>query len=214
LEDLMDSYAMVLLGAYHGINPGMGWLFAVALGMQHGSARGVWRALPPIALGHLAAVAVVLLIAGLARVVVPPEALKVGVSVMLIALGAYRLRRHGHPRYGGMQIGFRDLTAWSFLMASGHGAGIMVLPFVMPGAALSAAGHEHFTHLAFAGTNAASAGAMALAIHTLTYFTVMALAAWVVYRKLGLGLLRKAWINLDWGWAAVLVVTGLVALFA
>ena len=60
----MDWQAMVFLGAYHGINPGMGWLFAVALGMQHGSARGVWRALPPIALGHAAAVGVVLLIVG------------------------------------------------------------------------------------------------------------------------------------------------------
>ena len=63
----MDWQAMVFLGAYHGINPGMGWLFAVALGMQHGSARGVWRALPPIALGHAAAVGVVLLAAALAR---------------------------------------------------------------------------------------------------------------------------------------------------
>ena len=63
-EDLMDWQAMVFLGAYHGINPGMGWLFAVALGMQQGSARGVWRALPPIALGHAAAVGLVVAIAG------------------------------------------------------------------------------------------------------------------------------------------------------
>jgi hypothetical protein len=209
----MDWLAVVLLGAYHGINPGMGWLFAVALGLQHGSARGVWRALPPIALGHLAAVAVVLLIAGLAQVVVPVEMLKVVVALMLIALGLYRLRRHGHPRYGGMQIGFRDLTAWSFLMASAHGAGIMVLPFVLPAAAaVSAAGHEHAAHIASAGTSVATAGAMAVGIHTLSYFTVMALAAWAVHRWFGLGLLRNAWFNLDWVWAGALVVTGLVVL--
>jgi hypothetical protein len=209
----MDWFAVVLLGAYHGINPGMGWLFAVALGLQHGSARGVWRALPPIALGHLAAVAVVLLIAGLAQVVVPVEMLKVVVALMLIALGLYRLRRHGHPRYGGMQIGFRDLTAWSFLMASAHGAGIMVLPFVLPAAAaLSAAGDEHAAHIASAGTSVATVGAMAVGIHTLSYFTVMALAAWAVYRWFGLGLLRNAWFNLDWVWAGALVVTGLVVL--
>jgi hypothetical protein len=209
----MDWLAVVLLGAYHGINPGMGWLFAVALGLQHGSARGVWRALPPIALGHLAAVAVVLLIAGLAQVVVPVEMLKVVVALMLIALGLYRLRRHGHPRYGGMQIGLRDLTAWSFLMASAHGAGIMVLPFVLPAAAaLSAAGDEHTAHIASAGTSVATAGAMAVGLHTLSYFTVMALAAWAVYRWFGLGLLRNAWFNLDWVWAGALVVTGLIVL--
>src|SRR5438067_6290911 len=106
---------MLLLGAYHGINPGMGWLFAVALGMQQGSARGVWRALPPIALGHALAVGAVLLAAGLAQLAVPLGVLKVAVALILIAFGLYRLWQHRHPRYGGMQVGFRDLTTWSFL---------------------------------------------------------------------------------------------------
>ena len=135
----MDWQAIVFLGAYHGINPGMGWLFAVALGMQQGSARGVWRALPPIALGHAGAVAVVVAIAAAARLVVPLAALNVLVAAVLMSLGVYRLWRHRHPRVGGMQVGFRDLTLWSFLMASAHGAGLMVLPFVMPTAATVAA---------------------------------------------------------------------------
>jgi hypothetical protein len=210
---LMDWQAMACLGAYHGINPGMGWLFAVALGMQRGRARGVWSALPPIALGHAAAVGVVLVAIGLAQVVVPPDALRILVAVMLMILGLYRLWRHRHPRFGGMQVGFRDLTAWSFLMASAHGAGVMVLPFVMPTAStLSAAGHAHAGHMVSADPSVTATGAMALAIHTLAYFTVMALVAWVVYRKLGLSLLRKAWINVDWVWAAALVVTGIVVL--
>jgi hypothetical protein len=209
----MDWTAMVLLGAYHGINPGMGWLFAVALGMQQGSARGVWRALPPIALGHAAAISVVLATVGLAQVVVPPDALRLVVASTLTMLGIYRLWRHRHPRFGGMQVGFRDLTAWSFLMASAHGAGFMVLPFVMPiPATLSAAGHAHAGHMASAATNIVAADAIAVAIHTLAYLVVMTLAAWVVYRKLGLSLLRKAWFNLDWMWAAALVVTGLFVL--
>ena len=87
----MDWQAMVLLGAYHGINPGMGWLFAVALGLQQGSARGVWRALPPIAVGHAAAVGVVLLAAGLAQAVVPLATLKVVVAASLVGIGLYRL---------------------------------------------------------------------------------------------------------------------------
>src|SRR4029453_3920232 len=138
-EGHMDWQAMVFLGAYHGINPGMGWLFAVALGMQHGSARGVWRAVPPIALGHAAAIAVVLLLAAAARLVVPLATLNVLVGAVLMSMGVYRLWHHRHPRFGGMQVGFGDLTLWSFLMASAHGAGFMVLPFVIPATATVAA---------------------------------------------------------------------------
>jgi len=208
----MDWHAMFFLGAYHGINPGMGWLFAVALGMQRGSARGVWGALPPIALGHAAAVGVVLLIVGLAQVVIPMDTLRVLVASMLTMLGLYRLWRHRHPRYGGMQVGFRDLTVWSFLMASAHGAGFMVVPFVMSAPPmLAAAGHEHMHHMA-AAANGAAAGGMAVAVHTLSYLIVMTVAAWLVYRKLGLSLLRRAWLNVDWVWAGALVLTGLIVL--
>ena len=209
----MDWQAMVLLGAYHGINPGMGWLFAVALGMQHGSARGVWRALPPIALGHAASVGMVLVTAALAGLVLPLEMLRLLVALTLTTLGLYRLWRHRHPRFGGMQVGFRDLTVWSFLMASAHGAGFMVLPFVMPSpAAITASGHDHAAHMAAMHTAVGTANWTAVAIHTLAYLVVMALTAWVVYRKLGLSLLRSAWINMDWLWAGALVVTGIVVL--
>jgi hypothetical protein len=204
----MDWHAMVLLGAYHGINPGMGWLFAVALGLQQGSARGVWRALPPIAAGHALSVGGVLVIAGLAQLVVPAAALNPVIAGLLISMGVYRLWRHRHPRFGGMQVGFRDLTAWSFLMASAHGAGLMVLPFVMlPPAVLSAASHEHLHHIA---TSNAAAGAVAFAIHTTSYLVVTTLAAWIVYSKLGVGILRTAWFNVDRAWAVALVVTGIV----
>ena len=206
----MDWHAMVLLGAYHGINPGMGWLFAVALGMQQGSARGVWRALLPVALGHAAAVGLVVAAVALAQRVVPLQALKGVVASALMTLGLYRLWRHRHPRCGGMQVNFRDLTLWSFLMASAHGAGFMVLPFVMPtAAAVAAADHTHAHHADAAAANVAVA---AVALHTATYFTVMVLAAWLVYRKLGLSLLRKAWFNMDWLWAGALVLTGLIVL--
>ena len=209
----MDSVAMVFLGAYHGLNPGMGWLFAVALGMQRGSGRGVWSALPPIAVGHAAAVGVVLLTVALVRVVIPMEVLRVLVASILTMLGLYRLWRHRHPRFGGMQVGFGDLVVWSFLMASAHGAGFMVVPFVISTPpTLSAAGHEHVHHIAAAATNGAAVAAMAVAVHTLAYLATMTLAAWLVYRKLGLRLLRQAWLNVDWMWAGALVLTGLVVL--
>jgi hypothetical protein len=208
----MDWHAMVVLGAYHGINPGMGWLFAVALAMQQGSVRGVWRALPPIALGHAVSVGVVLAAASLAGLLVSPDALRILVASLLMTLGLYRLWRHRHPRFGGMQVGFLDLTIWSFLMASAHGAGFMVLPFVMPvPETLSAASHDH-AHMASSHSIVASADAIAVLVHTLAYLAVMTLAAWVVYRKLGLRFLRTAWINMDWVWAGALVVTGVVVL--
>jgi hypothetical protein len=206
----MELPGVALLGAYHGINPGMGWLFAVALGMQQGSARGVWRALPPIVLGHGLAVGVVLAVAAAAQLVVPLDTLRIVVASILIASGLYRLWRHRHPRYGGMQVGFRDLTIWSFLMASAHGAGFMVLPLVMGTSAdlhAATAGHAH------AATGAAGWPlSIALGVHTLTYLAVTALIAWIVYSRVGLAILRTAWFNLDWLWACVLVVTGAIVL--
>ena len=212
-EGLAVWPTLFLLGAYHGINPGMGWLFAVARGMQEHRTRAVAWSLPPIALGHALSIGVVVLLVQLVQVALPLMYIRIGVAVALVGLGVYKLIRSRHFRWGGMQVGFRELTIWSFLMASAHGAGFMVLPFVMPApAALSAAGHEHAAHMASTHTTVAAAGGLAVAIHTLAYLVVMALAAWVVYQKLGLSLLRTAWLNMDWLWAAALFVTGVVVL--
>ena len=209
----MEWNAVFFLGAYHGINPGMGWLFAVALGMQQGSARGVWRAVAPIALGHIAAVGSVLLIAGLAQVIVPLSTMKMVVACLLVVFGLYRLWRHGHPKFVGMQVGFRDLVLWSFLMASAHGAGLMLLPFVMNMSNhVFAATGSHTHHSAMVTAPVPWVGALALGLHTAAYFFVLAGVAWLVYQKLGLGLLRKAWLNLDLIWSGALVGTGIFVL--
>jgi hypothetical protein len=201
--------AIVLLGAWHGINPGMGWLFAVALGLQEGRGTAVWRALPPLALGHGLAIAAVLLLAALVGLVLPPLVLKWLVVVALLGFGVYRLVSHRHPRYGGMRVGFRDLTIWSFLMASAHGAGLMVLPFVL-GLKLSAHGSGgHGAHMAhMAGIGDPTLDLMVTLVHSVTYLCVTALVAWVVYDRLGLRLLRQAWFNVDLVWVVALMVTG------
>ena len=200
---------MIGLGAYHGINPGMGWLFAVALGMQAGRASAMWRALPPIALGHVLAVGVIVALAAGARVVLPRDLLTVVVAVTLITLGAYKLWRHRHPRFGGMQVGFRDLTIWSFLMASAHGAGLMVVPFLnATDASVAAVEAVHNHHAIATVSSTAWTDAMAVGLHSLSYLLVSALIAWIVYRKLGVAFLRVAWFNLDWVWAGALVLTG------
>jgi hypothetical protein len=209
----MDWAAMLALGAYHGINPGMGWLFAVALGMQRRSERGVWAALPPIALGHAAAVGAVVAAAAIAGVVVPMFVLRAVIATLLITLGSYRLWRHRHPRFGGMQVNARDLAVWSFLMAFAHGAGLMLLPWLMTmPAAVSAATHEHAGHAMSMHAGSSWIGLLAVGLHTVSYLSVMTLAALLVYRKLGLAFLRTAWLNLDWMWAGALVISGLAVL--
>lgn len=203
-EKLAVWSTLFLLGAYHGINPGMGWLFAVARGMQEHCARAVAMSLPPIALGHALSIGVVVLIAGLAQVAVPLTYIRIGVAVALVGLGVYRLIRSRHVRWGGMQVGFRDLTIWSFLMASAHGAGLMVLPVVLAG--------PHAHHMA--ASQGVASGVSATLIHTLGYFTVTAAVALLVYQKFGLAMLRRSWFNLDLIWEIALVVTGVVALLA
>jgi len=194
---------LFLLGAYHGINPGMGWLFAVARGMQEHATKAVARALVPITLGHALSIGVVVALAGLIEVVLPLGYVKMVVAGALIALGILRILRRRHFAWGGMQVGFRDLTLWSFLMASAHGAGLMVLPVV-----LHAEGHEHMHGMG------SSTGVAATLVHTLGYLSVTAAIALLVYRKFGLALLRTAWFNLDLVWAVALIVTGCVALLA
>ena len=211
----MDWKAMIGLGAYHGINPGMGWLFAVALGMQAGRASAMWRALPPIALGHAIAVAVVLVLFAGAGVLLPFDVMKTVMAATLVTLGIYRLWRHRHPRFGGMQVGFRDLTIWSFLMASAHGAGLMVVPFVIGGQdSVSALTASHAEHVHTAAASTAWTDAAAVGLHTLSYVIVSTLIAWIVYRKLGVAFLRVAWFNLDWLWAGALVITGVLVVLS
>ena len=202
--------ALFLLGAYHGINPAMGWLFAVALGMQERSSRAVWRALIPIFVGHAVAIGVVVALAELVQAVLPLRSLKIGVAVILFAFGLYHLLRHRHPRYGGMQVGFGDLTIWSCLMASAHGAGLMVLPvlFGMHHGDCSAGSTVSLHHVQLSSMGGSATSLSAVLVHTLGYLVVTGLVAWVVYEKLGLALLRKAWVNLDLIWAVALLATG------
>jgi hypothetical protein len=201
--------AMFFLGAYHGVNPAMGWLFAVALGMQKKSAIAVWRALMPIAVGHFVAIGLVVAAAVAAGRVLPLQYVKIAAACILLAFGLQRLIRKSHPRWGGMQVGFRDLCIWSFLMASAHGAGFMLLPILlklsaahsiadMPGSA------PHLHGGAFAGPWTAAA---ALLVHTFGYLLITGMIALVVYKKVGLEVLRKAWVNLDLIWALALIVT-------
>jgi hypothetical protein len=201
---------LFLLGAYHGINPAMGWLFAVALGLQKKSGRAVWESLLPIATGHVIAIVAVIIVAVLAGAVLPVHVLRIVVVVILIGFGIYRIVNKSHPRFGGMQVGFRDLTIWSFLMACAHGAGLMLLPVLL---GMSAMGAGHEAHLA--AFPSVQTQLFAVAIHTFGYLLLTGTIAWVVFTKLGVSVLRKAWLNLDFVWAVALIATaGLTLVFS
>ena len=199
-------FGLLALGAGHGINPAMGWLFAVALGFQRGSRKAVWTALGPLALGHATAMVVTLGAAAALGVVMPPSVLKWIIAALLVGLGVYRLVRSRHIVYGGMQVNGRELATWSFLMATAHGAGLMVLPLMFGN--LPASEHVHHLAAGLAGGNVEWSGVTAAVVHTAGYLLVTGLIAMIVYEKVGVRFLRTAWVNLDLLWAGALVIAG------
>jgi hypothetical protein len=215
VSELWPWLAVFGLGMFHGINPAMGWLFAVALGLQEQRRAAVLRALPPIALGHALSIGIIIAVVLLARVTVPHRTLKIAAAAILFAFGSYRLLRSRHPNWVGMRVGFGDLTLWSFVMASAHGAGLMLVPFFLPSQDTGES-HHHDAHQmhawAFTNFSAPSLLIVAVVVHTLGYLLTTALVAIVVYEKLGVAILRRAWFNIDFVWMLALMITGVFIL--
>ena len=204
--DLLVSWlAMIGFGAYHGLNPGMGWLFALSRGLQEKSEKAVWVSLIPIALGHAASIAIIAVLVLAMGHLLEPRTLQLTTASLLLAFGLYKLfRYYRHPRWVGMQVGMRDLFFWSFLMASAHGAGLMIAPILV--SMISHSGHQQadmFNSILML---------LAVSLHTLAMLAVMGLVAWGVYKKLGLAILKKGWLNFDLIWADALLVVGGIAL--
>ena len=197
--------ALALLGAYHGVNPGMGWLFAVGRGLQEQRRRAVLTSLLPIALGHEASIVVVVVAVSLSEQFVPPHLIRLLAALLLVGFGLYKLARpRSHPGGFGMRVGFAGLAGWSFLMSSAHGAGLMLAPVLL---GMPVVGVYH--NLAEISLQAA----LAATVHVTAMLVVMAVVAVAVYEKFGLGILRRGWFNLDLGWSLVLVGSGALTLF-
>lgn len=205
---LWPWFALVLLGAWHGLNPAMGWLFSVALGLQRKSRAAVFQALLPIALGHAISIGLFALAISVLSISVPIIYLRFGCGIILLALACYKLFRGRHPTWVGMQVNFWDLTGWSLVMATAHGAGLMIVPV-------------------FLGMNASFCGTLPqsvqpsidpmnligmISVHTLSHLFMSGLLASIVFEFAGLAILRRSWINLDLIWSSTLLVTA-VALF-
>ncbi len=207
---------LALLGAYHGINPAMGWLFAVSLGLQERSRKAVLQALPPIALGHEASLIGVVALVTLGELLATPDLVRLVGAGSLILFGAYKLLKPwAHPRWVGMRVKPRELVLWSFLMSSAHGAGLMLFPILI-GLSAGASADEGEEHgLAGMSLTMPSLGADlgAVMLHTVVMLVVMGVIAVVVYEKLGLRLLRKAWLNQNLIWAFALMTAGVLTLF-
>jgi hypothetical protein len=211
LTNLWPWLGLLGLGAFHGLNPAMGWLFSVALGLQHNSRARVLWSLVPIAVGHAVSIAVIAGVVASFRRVVDLQALRWTAGGVLVAFGLYRLAARHKPRAGGMQVGFADLTVWSFLMATGHGAGLMLIPVMLR----LSIGEVHSAHTQWDGLpiTAGMIGALlAVAVHTLAMLAVAGVIAVVVYEWVGLAFLRRGWINLDLLWAVALFGAGALLL--
>jgi hypothetical protein len=214
--------SLLALGAFHGLNPAMGWLFAVALGLQERRLRAVTTALGPIALGHALAIGLAAVVVGMLGVVIPQRLLLALGGVALLAFAAYKVAtRFRHPRWVGMRVGPRELVLWSFLMASAHGAGLMLVPLIIQlrgegtASALAHAGHlGHGGHQSSAASDAVLPALAAVGLHSVAMLAVAGVLAVAVYQKLGVEVLRRAWVNLDFIWVGTLIVVGSVALGA
>ena len=190
----------------------MGWLFAVALGLQEKSTKAVMRAVVPITLGHIASVALVVSLALLAAYWFPHTIVHLAAGAILLAFGVYKLVRARHPRWVGMRVGFWGLAFWGFLMASAHGAGLMLLPFVTASPASARDGMNMPMPQSPAHTQFTT-GWLMISMHTFGYVLAMSVVAFVVYAYFGVSFLRRAWLNVDVIWAVALIVAGLIALF-
>jgi hypothetical protein len=206
---------LVGLGAYHGLNPAMGWLFAVSRGMQEHSRRAVVRSLLPIAIGHELSIALVAgLVAGLA-VVTDSSTLRIVAAAALFTFGIFRfVKPRAHFRWTSMRVTDRELTLWSFLMSTAHGAGLMVAPVLigLQGSVdrAHARAHDHADLDLLGGS--LGAGAVGISLHVVAMLAVMGLVAVVVYDRLGLRILRRAWLNTDHMWAGAFVLAAAITL--
>ncbi|SDD49559.1 hypothetical protein [Paraburkholderia lycopersici] len=191
--------AVVGSGVFHGVNPAMGWLFATALGLQRGSRAALLLALPPIALGHAASILLFTTSTAVLGARLPGTALHWGLGALLIGWAVWQhAYGHRHRARVGMTAGFAGLAAWSALMATMHGAGLMLMPAMLPlcGGAAGIATSELALAVAFT------------LLHMLATLATTAAIALLAYEYFGLGVLRRGWINFDWLWRGALVATG------
>jgi hypothetical protein len=208
MNPLWPWLALAGLGAFHGLNPAMGWLFAVALGLHRHRRSAVLLALPPIALGHALSIAIVAGTFVMAGILVNQRAVQASAGLLLIGWAVYhQLYGHKHRVRVGMKAGQAGLVLWSFLMATAHGAGVMILPAMIPLCLATSPVGE------MAAPGSWTTALAAVAVHMAAMLAITGAVALTVYEWVGLSILRTAWINLDVVWTGALAAAGLLLLF-
>lgn len=203
---------IVGIGLYHGLNPAMGWPIAVANAMTERRGLAVFTTVLPLAGGHLAATAVALVpFAWLARYVAWSGPIRLTAGALVLLFGLYKLAQPRHPR-ALARIRPSQLAWWSFLAATAHGAGLMLVPFMLglcsPEPAQGGVAQAHATVMTVLAQSSAATALSVAGVHTFAMLLAGLGMAWAVYRYLGLQSLRRTWFNLDRAWALSLAVAG------
>jgi hypothetical protein len=202
--------ALVALGAFHGLNPGMGWLFAVARGLQERSRALVLQSLPAIAAGHAGSIFVVAVVITVTGSVLTSQVVSIAGGMLLVGFGLWQLLSERHFHWVGMRLTLWQLAGWSFLMSSAHGSGLMLVPLLTHGTV--AVPHAHAHGVANTAGDAVSAATFVTLVHTFAMFVVAGTISVLVYDVVGLAVLRRAWFNLDRLWAVALIAAGATTL--
>jgi hypothetical protein len=203
---------VVALGVYHGVNPTMGWPLAVANGLTEKRGAAVFATAWPLGAGHFAAMAVVLVpFALLASYVEWSRAIRIAAAVALLVFGVHRLVVRRHPRFL-VRVRPTRLAWWSLLVATAHGAGLMLVPLALGLCTASpATGSTSDAAHALLADSVRSGVATALTVsivHTIAMIAAGLALAWTVYRYLGLRFLTRSFFDLDKVWGTSLVATG------
>jgi hypothetical protein len=203
--------AVVASGIFHGLNPAMGWPLAVSAGLMGGGRRGLLVALGLLALGHLLAMAGILLPFTLMTAIVQwRRPIRMGAATAVIAFGLWLLVRRRHPRFIA-RIRPTQLALWSFAVATAHGAGLMLVPIYLGLCRAEDLDRGHQAASTLIKGDLATAIIVSL-VHTAAMILTGGLIALLVYAWLGLRFLSRSWFNLDAVWAWSLVAVGGVAL--
>jgi hypothetical protein len=204
-------WAVIGLGAFHGLNPGMGWPLSVSAALMTHRTSALFSALGLLAIGHFLAMTIVLLpFSAMTALVHWQRELQIGAGALVLSAGLFLMLYRRHPRFLA-RVSPQRLALWSFLAALAHGAGFMLLPIYLGLCGLDAFGAGGQAATELMASNALAALGVAF-VHTGAMVFAGGVVAAAIYKLMGLKFLTRGWFNLDLLWAMSLVLVGLLGL--
>ncbi len=189
----------------------MGWPLAVSAGLMEPRSGRLTQAILALSAGHFLAMAAILLpFAAMTALVAWRRELQIGAALLVIGLGIWLLLNRRHPRFLA-RVRPSRLALWSFLVATAHGAGLMLVPIYLGLCAVDQLDPAHQAASALMIGNFGRAMLVAV-LHTAAMMLSGGAIAVAVHRWLGLKFLSKSWFNLDVVWASSLILVGVVSL--